>query len=282
MFRIKFRIKLKGKIIISVLTLIINLYCIFIFANTYHSFYYPEWPKADISHILEKLPLSADDYLLLYAQTGLGKQAVDDLIITPNGPDRILTFQTGYYGRYNTFTERINPFSSQESVWANGSGAGGLQLAPLRNGDILITKSAQTLFWRHGHCGIVIDAEKGITLESLEPGTISMTQKVSKWLSYPTFKILRLKNADGIKPDEIAKYAYEKLIGIKYKVFASKKYNNSIPGSENCSQLIWQAFYQFGYDIDSNRGYFVTPEDISKSDLLEIVQIHGFNPDDPW
>ncbi len=277
-----YRIKTKGKIAICMLTIIIDLYCLFIFANTRHSFFYPQWPRTDISQILYKTSLSDPDYSLLYAQTGLGRQAVDMLSALDNWPENILVFQDNYYRKSKTFTERINFFSSQESVLANRPNTSPLQLAPLQNGDILVTKSAQTLYWRHGHCGIVIDSKKGITLESLQPGTLSMVQDVSKWLSYPTFKILRLKNTDSTKPAEIARYANDNLIGIKYGIFAPKIWDGAIPGSENCSQLLWQAFYHFGYDIDSNKGIFVTPEDIAGSDLLEVVQIYGFDPDNPW
>ena len=155
------------------------------------------------------------------------------------------------------------------------------QIAPLKNGDILLTKSTHTLYWRHGHCGIVIDAKNGITLESLEPGTLSMQQNISKWQSYPTFKLMRLRGVNQEKLDQIAQYAAKDLVGIKYAIFASKKYTSKLE-NVNCSQLIYQAFNRFGYDIDSNKGIFVTPEDISKSKLLDIVQIYGFNPKKNW
>lgn len=276
------KIKTKSKIIISIFTLLINLYCAFIFANMYNATYSPTSPRVNISPLLNNSVLTSADYSVLYSQTGLSKQAIDELRSNQDGDNKILSFQDNYYSKVNIFTEKLNPFTIQESLTVNSAVSKSNQIVPIKNGDILLTKSTHTLYWRHGHCGIVIDAKNGITLESLEPGTVSMQQNISKWQYYPTFKLLRLKSADSKKLDDIAHYAAKNLIGIKYSIFASKRYDDITPKGENCSQVIWQAFNHFGYDIDSNKGTLVTPEDIAKSNLLEIVQIHGFNPQKEW
>lgn len=276
------KMKTGTKIIICIITLLINIYCYFIFSNMYNAVYSPDFSKSDISPILEKGSPAEKDYSLLYSQTGLAKQAIDDLWMEKDRKNRILSFQDSYFSKKNLFIERLNPLTRQENLTVSGNMADNVfKIAPLRNGDILLTKSTHTLYWRHGHCGIVIDAKKGVTLESLEPGTLSMEQSISKWQSYSTFKLLRLKNADQNKLDQIAKYAAENLIDVKYDILASKNHNGKLK-SENCSQLIWQAFIKFGYDIDSNKGIFVTPEDIAGSKLLEIVQIYGFDPEKTW
>lgn len=276
------KIKTKRKILISIVTLFINLYCVFIFANMYNSNYSPTSSKVDIQPILSNPALTSANYSLLYSQTGLSKQAIEDLRVEKNGNSEILAFQNTYFSKKKLYFEKLNPFTIQESLMVNGTvNNKGFQIAPLKNGDILLTKSTYTLYWRHGHCGIVIDAKNGITLESLEPGTISMQQNISKWESYSTFKLMRLKDVDQKKLDDIAKYAAQNLLGVKYNIFASKKHDSELK-YENCSQLIYQAFIHFGYDIDSNKGIFVTPEDIAKSKLLSIVQIYGFNPKADW
>ncbi len=277
------RLSLRIKILISIATLFINLYCFFIFTNNYKAVYYPSASRVDLQMILAKDKLTDHDYSQLLYQTGLGRPAVDALKNKTDGKDKILEFQEYYYTKNKIFTEKLNPFTSQETLLLTGNlPLNNSFLAPIKNGDILLTKSTQTLFWRHGHCGIVIDAEKGISLESLEPGTVSMKQNVSKWQYYPTFKILRLKNADDKILDQVAKFSETHLLGKKYDIFASKYYNNKIPKNVNCSQIIWQAFNYFGYDLDSNKGIIVTPEDIAKSPLLEIVQVKGFDPDKVW
>jgi len=273
--------KFKIKIIISILTLIIDMYCGFIFINMHNSYYSPTSPKIDISSIFNKNILTETDYSLLFEQTGLAKPAIDDLLSQKNGPNKIKSYQTGYFTKQRIFTEKLSTFTSQESLMVNGSmNNRSFQIAPIRNGDILLTKSTHTLYWRHGHCGIVIDAKNGITLESLEPGTVSMQRNISIWQSYPTFKLMRLKGVNQEKLNEIASYAAKNYMGIKYGLLTSKK--SSKPESINCSQLLYQVFQHYGYNIDSNKGIFVTPEDIAKSKLLDTVQIYGFNPQNSW
>ncbi len=277
------RLSLRSKILISIVTIFINLYCLFIFTNNYKAIYYPSDLRVDLKILLAKNKLTDYDYSQLLHQTGLGKPAVDALLNKTDGKEKILEFQEYYYRKNNISTEKINPFTSQETLLLTGNPpVNNSGLAPLKNGDILLTKSTQTLFWRHGHCGIVIDAEKGISLESLEPGTVSMKQDLSKWQYYPTLKILRLKNVDEKILDQIVKYSETNLLGKKYDILAAKFHKSKIPENVNCSQIIWQAFNNFGYDLDSNKGIIVTPEDIAKSPLLEIVQVRGFDPDKVW
>lgn len=277
------KLSTKAKIIISLGTLLINYYCFFIFTNNYNAIYSPSVQREDLTILLNRASLTDADYSQLLDQTGLGRPSVDALLEQSDGKARIIAFQQSYYTKAQMFTEKLNPFTSQETLIMNSqSKSDDFGLAPLKNGDILMTKSTQTLFWRHGHCGIVINAENGITLESLEPGTISMKQDISKWRYYPTLKVLRLKNADEKVIADIIKYSQNSLTGIKYRILAAKCQSGIIPKSANCSQLIWQAFNNYGYDLDSNKGMLVTPEDIAKSPLLEIVQIKGFNPEKNW
>ncbi len=48
--------------------------------------------------------------------------------------------------------------------------------------------------------------------------------------------------------------------------------------SSHCSHIVWQAYMAAGCDIDSDKGFVVTPKDIAMSDELKIVQIFGINP----
>ncbi len=277
-------ISLKTKVTIGIFTIFIDLYCCFIFLNMYNRTYWPASPQIDLLPILNNSSLGNQDYSLIFTQTGLSKLAIDDLLAQKDGKNLILSYQNSYYSKRKMYIEKLNPFTSQENIVVNKTidkSNNSIQLAPLRNGDILLTKSTYTLYWRHGHCGLVIDAKNGIILESIEPGTISKYQNISKWQTYSTIKVLRLNNANQKKLDEIAQYADKNLIGLKYGIFSSKKQCNKLL-SANCSQIIYQAFIHFGYDIDSNHGLFITPEDIAKSKLLSIVQIYGFNPSKVW
>ncbi|WP_024834261.1 hypothetical protein [Ruminiclostridium josui] len=275
-------IKKRGRLVVLILSVVISLYCIFIWKNVFEASYTPKCPQVDISCILNKNKLSKEDYSLLFKQTGLSKTAIDEFRLSSDGNKKILSIQNNYFKRNKIFREKLNPFTVQESILVNGSISRFVQMAPVKNGDILLTKSCYTFYWRHGHCGIVIDAKKGITLEALTPGSHSITQDISKWQCFPTLKILRLKNADQTKLDAIASFAAKNLAGIKYGIFSPKCYDDTKPKVENCSQMIWQAFYQFGYDIDANKGLIVTPSDIAESELFEVVQTFGFPPDKSW
>lgn len=45
-----------------------------------------------------------------------------------------------------------------------------------------------------------------------------------------------------------------------------------------CAHLVWYAYRNFGYDLDGDGGFVVTPDDLYHSDLLELVQIYGIPP----
>ncbi len=277
------KFSINTKVRITVAAVLIILYCLFIIANHYKAIYHPEAPMQDIGYLLSKATLTPLDYSFLLSQTGLGKPALDDLLKKPDGITRIQSIQKNYYIRHKMIIEKLNTFTRQETLDLECiNNTSDLGMAPLKNGDILLTKSTHTLFWRHGHCGIVIDANKGITLESLEPGTISMKQDISKWQYYSTLKIMRLKNVKYNAIEKVVRYVEDNLIGKEYRILAFKKTGKAVPDYVNCSQLIWQAFISSGLDLDSNKGIFVTPEDIAKSPLLEVVQIKGFDPDKAW
>ena len=39
---------------------------------------------------------------------------------------------------------------------------------------------------------------------------------------------------------------------------------------------------KFGFDLDSNGGWLVKPQDMALSKHVEVVQTFGFNPDTLW
>ena len=228
-------------------------------------------PRAERCSLSEIIGRSADslseaDYCLIFSQTGLGKPAVDSL----KSLAELYSYQESYFSAPEFECRMNSPISFEERI----TGAP-VRLAPLEDGDILITSSSHVLSWRNGHAAIVTNAEKGITLEAVVIGKNSRTQNISKWTRYPNFTVLRLKNTDREKRAEIAKYAAEHLNDMPYNVFVGifpMKY--SFSGTQ-CAHLVWLAYAAFGYDIDSDRNLVVTPKDIALSDLFETVQIYG-------
>lgn len=248
----------------------------------------PDYEKTDITVILDKDSLSDNDYKELFYQTGLGKTAVDEILKDKiSGKEKILKFQEDFFKDYNILCEKIAIIVSQESIVNDeGKPMYGFNLAPYENGYILVTKATHSLGWRHGHAGIVTDAKNQETLEAVILGTDTMLQDINKWRVYPSFMMLKLKDTSQDTLDEIAEFAKKNMLNVPYGLtvgLTSKK--NPTPDnikSTQCSHVAWYPLMQFGYDVDYDGSWLVTPKDIANSDLFEIVQIYGVDPADIW
>lgn len=248
----------------------------------------PTYDKVDLNPILSKVTLSEDNYKVLFYQTGLGKVAIDELLKNKEtGINDILEFQYNFFADKNVMCEKIGIITSQESFVDNqGNYKYGFKLAPYKNGYVLITKATHSLGWRHGHAAIVTDAEKEETLEAVILGQNSQYQNINKWKMYPSFIMLRLKNTSDETLNEISsfskEYMHDEVYGLTIGLFSKKNPDpNNIRGTQ-CSHLVWYPFKHFGYDIDSDGSWLVTPKDIANSDLFEVVQIYGVDPNEIW
>lgn len=143
----------------------------------------------------------------------------------------------------------------------------------LENGDVLVTDSTYCLGWRHGHAALVVDAARGITLEAYAVGTTSDFGGTADWEYYPRVSVLRLKAPKEVR-EQIAAYAKEELTGIPYRLGSGmiddKDMDEAYWGSQ-CAHLVWLAFYKFGYDVDGDGGWLVTPYDLEISDCFEAL-----------
>ncbi|MDW5299136.1 MAG: hypothetical protein SA378_03210 [Sedimentibacter sp.] len=248
----------------------------------------PDYSKTDISTILENNTISEENYKELFYQTGLGKTAIDEILKDKDsGIAKILKFQEIFFKENNISCESIGIITSQESIVnAEGKIMYGFNLAPYENGYVLITKATHSLGWRHGHAAIITDAEKGETLEAVILGSDTILQNINKWRTYPSFIMLKLKDTSSETLNEIANFAKNNLIDIPYGLTIGLTSNkNPDPKSiksTQCSHLAWYPFMQFGYDVDSDGSWLVTPKDIANSDLFEVVQIYGVDPNEIW
>lgn len=250
-------------------------------------YFRPDYDKTDISSILAKENYTEDDYKELFYQTGLGKTAVDEIMKDENGADKILDYQENFFKTNNILCEPIGIITSQESIVnSEGKSMYGFNLAPYENGYVLITKATHSLGWRHGHAAIITDAENKETLEAVILGSNTRFQNINKWRIYPSFIMLKLKDTSQETLNNIAEFAKNNLNDITYGLtvgLTSKK--NPDPddiSSTQCSHLAWYPFMQYGYDVDSDGSWLVTPKDIANSDLFEVVQIYGVNPEAIW
>lgn len=236
----------------------------------------PNYDKIDISQILSKPSLTDEDYDLIYRQTGLTRLGADS-VIANTGINGVLEFQNALFDEYTVKDAKFAPFCHYYTVGKQ------LPMAPLQNGDIIVSSSTEFSFWSVGHCAMIIDSENGLTLEAIGIGSDSKLGYLSAILRRGNFIVLRPK-LDKEKIDSIVSYASENMVGLKYDPtigILSRKYVEDIKYT-HCAHIFWYAFYEHGLDIDSNGGPVVTPKDISWSEHFDIVQVSGFDLDKLW
>lgn len=243
----------------------------------------PDYSKVDLSTILMKEVLSENDYEVLLKQSGLGRPAVDNLLTTGN-ENTIYRIQNQFFTTPLLVREKNSPISKEEFVVdEKGKFIAGTEMIALEDGDILITQNSLTFGWRNGHAAIVVDANKRQTLESAVLGENSCIQTIGKWEKYPSFLVFRLKNASAEERRTIAQEAVKRLNGVPYGfgvgIWTAKHPENKLKET-HCAHLVWEAYRQFGYDLDSNGGRIITPRSIAGSPLLELKQVYGMNPNE--
>lgn len=277
------------KIIIPVVALIIIFTVIALMEELIEpaGFIRPDYDKTDISSILNKDNLSEDDYKELFYQTGLGKIAINEILKEDNKEEKILKFQENFFKDRKIICEPIGIITSQESIVNDeNKPMHGFDFAYYNNGYILITKATHSLGWRHGHAAIITDAENQETLEAVILGSNTMLQNINKWRVYPSFIMLKLKDASQVDLNEIAEFAKntlnDKTYGLTIGLTSKKNPSPENIKSTQCSHLAWYPLMQFGYDVDSDGSWLVTPKDIANSDLFEVVQIYGVDPKEIW
>ena len=276
--------------------------------------YMPGYGKADLALYLglEGCELSEEDYRLLFLQTGLAKAGVDGLY--EEGCQSCLpVLQERFFAEARVECRHVNLFLRSERLVekadslegeggeteaAGETGAAsrsvGAQwedfLPVAQDGDILVTFSGHVFGWRSGHAALVVNALEGKTLEAVTYGCNSSVRSVEHWREYPCFALLRLKGITGGQQAQIAEYALEDFVDVPYSLFAFAGSEgevpkamgvseDAVPASTQCAHLVWAVYRHFGYDLDSDGGAVVTPGDIFRSDLLEVVQVYGIAPE---
>lgn len=279
------------KIIIVIIILIIIAFSIISILNSIiekDGSWTPDYPKIELGEIINKEVLAEDDYYKILMQTGLGKPAVDDLL---EGVEKGLN-KDSLLDKYQDDFFSSGNYECRNVAWIvyeernrneKGELISGFEIPNLKDGDILITKSTHTAGWRHGHAAIVTDASKGETLEAVLLGENTKIQNTRKWQTFSSFMLLRLKPDANDLSEDIAKFALENLSEIPYGLFSGipVKAPEGVKKTQ-CSHLVWYAYHHFGYDLDSDGSWLVTPKDIANSELLEIVQVYGVNPEEIW
>jgi uncharacterized protein YycO len=247
----------------------------------------PDYQKTDLAGVVIKDRLTDADYHTIFMQTGLGRDAADELRGKKTGGSLIAAFeryQKDFFAK-GDYQCRVYVFIVHDERMVNEEGKikRSFQIADLRDGDILISKSTHSFGWRHGHAAIVTNAAEGETMEALLLGNPAILDTIAKWETYTSFIQLRLKNHEEADTAEIAEYAKKNVLGVPYGLLTGipVKSPDDIKQTQ-CAHLVWYPYEHFGYDLDSDGSWLVTPKDIASSNLLEVVQVYGVNPEEIW
>lgn len=232
-------------------------------------YFVPDYPQITLTE--------NTDYETFFLQTGLGRSAVDKLLAAGDF-SVILDAQNAFFHPPKAMCSPLLGWFTREDRLMEDSGFPPVDLQP---GDILLTLSTHTAGWRHGHAGLVI--QDGTTLESIVLGTDSTLANSTRWRTYSNYAVLRLKNITPELQQQIIDYSLEHLLGVPYRLtsgllFSKAPAPDSALFGTHCTYLVWYAWNQFGYDLDSDGGRLVTAYDLLHSDLLEVVQLYGMDP----
>ena len=145
------------------------------------------------------------------------------------------------------------------------------ELTGLEAGDILVTRSSSSLFYRHGHIGLVVDAKEGLVLEALGLGSYSALESIDKWNDYPTLQVLRLAGASLEERALIAESALSYFLDRPYGLFSSRRSQSRV----QCATLIYKIFREQGHTLLAPR-QLITPSTLSRSPYLELISSEGF------
>ncbi len=265
--------------------LVLWLFLQFVFPHFTPSFT-PNYPQIDLNALLTRPSLTREDYETLFTQTGLGPQAVDSLRAQgETGIAQILETQQAFFNPPGNAPCSPLGITTREHRFLNDKGylVYAAPLAPLQEGDILVSFSTHTAGWSHGHAGLVVDPDpnRPVTLESVVLGSLSAQMDANHWRSYTTLMVLRPKSDDATR-HQVARFALEHLDGIPYSLvsgaFGEKFQPVDGPHNAHCGYLPWYAWMSAGLDLDGDGGRIAAPHDLALSPNVDIVQVYGLDP----
>lgn len=276
--------------------------------------YSPDYPREDLAPYLEADALTPEAYELLYRQTGLSQVAVDTLR-GENRQEELLLAQEHLFADVETEcscsfllfheTQRnisadgtmipvvedgdiLITFGSHFLGWRNGH-AGivvdadeGLTLEALtlgKDSDILTLES-----WAQRPSFAVLRLRDASAEERAQIALYArehlaqIPYRLTAGIWRPELSDAQPRLTVSIGAEEASR---QPEVGAEEASGQSEDGADGARGREaelrgtQCAHLVWYAYRQFGYDLDSDGGSLVTPRDLYDSPLLEVVQIYG-------
>ena len=246
----------------------------------------PDYPRVDLAPVLARETPLPSDYDALLRQTGLAPPAIDALWVQgETGKAQISLVQDQFWQERQVKCQSLFAMITMEDrlETADGSTDYGPYMPALEAGDVILTFATHSVGWRHGHAGIVLDADRGVTLEAAVIGSDTQFMNAGHWRSYSNFMVLRLREMTPALQAELVDFCIQSLEGTPYHltsgVFGDKAPDPESPGfGVQCAYVVWYAFQHFGHDVDGDGGRIVTVADLAASPLFEVVQVYGIDP----
>ncbi len=239
--------------------------------------WYPDYAKQNVEPLLSKEILTAEEYELLYRQTGLTRLAIDDMRGTESGRNKIKEIQEIFFADHTVKSRLFAPFTYMDEI------EGRSVFCALKDGDIIVSATTRVSWWRYGHACIVVNGKLNLIAESIGPGVKSEIAHATVCEKYADFLVLRPKADEDMKA-QVVEYIKDEMLGLPYRFtvgILSKKYKDEIKTTQ-CAHFVWYAYKKFGLDLDSNGGGLVKPQDIALSPHVELVQAFGFDLEKLW
>lgn len=263
----------KLKRILLIIVLILALFLCYAFFSQIlipHSSFVPDYEKTNLTE--------NSSFEEIFLQTGLSKPAAQKVLET-GGLGELKIYQDTFFKSREFYCKSLLGFITKSDRLK--ASATEQKLADIQKGDILLTLSNHTLGWRHGHAGIAIDNQ--LAIESAILGSDSEVYNIEHWQEYGQFAVLRLKNITSEMQTEICDFANQNLVSVPYKLTSGYFGPKALSLTDkdfgvHCSYLVWYAYNNLGFDIDSDGGRLVSTADILHSPILEVVQIYGMDP----
>ena len=110
----------------------------------------PDYERIDLAPYLAKESYTEEDYDVLYHQTGLSRTAVDAL----EEKEMLLAYQEAFFYEGVLDHYMAAPTTPHCVLYTEDGKSYYAPIAPLEDGDILVTSTCHTFGWRNGHAAI--------------------------------------------------------------------------------------------------------------------------------
>ena len=271
----KIALKIVAVVFAVLLIFIFTCWILYIISDKNIDRWHPDYEIADISAVLEKDNLTKEDYAFLYEQTGLTEIGIQRALNKGDaGKKRILKIQEEFFTEYKVENSEFDPLMCTDYIDKYTTNI------YLEDGDIIVSASTHLSCMRIGHAGLVTNGDNNEVLQAVAYGEPSEIGFMTDFTDRVNYMVLRPKFSEEVRKS-VAEYAKNNLCGIKYSAFVGS-FNKKSAKKTQCAHIVWFAYAKCGYNLLKKNTTLVLPYDLANSDMVEVVQVSGFNPYTLW